>query len=265
MVFGSSFTYDGINSDSYNVIMCSIDSFGLDDIDTGLSTEIISDSTSSIERFEYSAKYNSVITFEMTLCNKDFTSLTKNQIRNITKWLTGRKKAAWLSLKNENYDDVNYKCRVISATKKKVGDTVLGLLLKWECSSPYAYTEEYVYNFSINGSNQEVIIYNDTDDTENYLYPNIIIKSKSNMEVFSIYNVSDNNRLTKLKNIVYNEVIQMDNQNGIISTNIHDKKLLPLFEGRKWFRLVEGENILKITGNCDLSISLRFPRKVGDF
>lgn len=265
MVFGSSFTYDGISSDSYQILMCTIDNYGLSDVDMGLSTEIIADSATFLERFEYSANYTSVITFDMTLCKKDFTDFTRPQLRSIAKWLTGRKKSAWLSIKDEAYDDIHYKCRVVSMIKKKIGPNVCGLLLKWECSSPYAYTEEYAYRYSIHGAGQEIILYNDSDDTEHYLYPSLTIQAKDTMASFLIINESDQNRTTKINNIAYNEIIKMDNQNGVLSTNIHDKKLLPLFETRKWFRLAPGENKLKITGNCDLSISLRFPRKAGDF
>lgn len=265
MIYGSSFTYDGVSSDSYNVILCTIDNFGLDEADMGLGTEIIWDSSSLAERYEYASKYSSVLSFEMTLCNKDFTSFTRTQVRSLAKWLTGRTKSAWLSIKDEAYDDLHYNCRVVSMAKKKAGSRVLGLVLKWECSSPFAYTEEYTCRYTITGPGQQVILYNDSDDTEHYLYPCLTIEARDNMDFFSIVNESDQNRETKLNQIAYNEIIRMDNQNGILSTNIHDKALLPLFEGRKWFQLLAGENRLRITGNCNLSISYRFPRKAGDF
>lgn len=265
MVYGSSFIYDGICSDTYNLLLCSFESAN-EESNMGLDTEILYDvSSSSIKRYEYNIKYSGTISLEMTLAKKDFTYFTRIEIREICKWLTGKKSSAWLSILDEEFDDLNYKARVTSISKKKIGGNVAGLIIKWENSSPYAYTSEYTYEYTISQNDYLISFFNDSDDINNYLYPYVEIRAFQNIDRLSIVNTSDNNRLTRINNIVYNEIITMDNENGVIHTNIHDKKILPLFETRKWLRFISGENILKVNGNCNLKISCRFPRKVGDF
>ena len=265
MIYGSSFTYDNISSDTYNVMLCSFNKSGLDDVDMGLDIEILSDTvTSRHDKLEYGMKYSSVLSFNMEISIRGSEYINKNQIRDITRWLSGRNKSSWLVIQNEEYDDVQYYCRVTSIKKKEYGGNVVGFLLTWTCSSPFAYTSEFNYGYDINKENYQLNFFNDSDEYD-YLYPKVRIVVGENTDTITIVNTSDSGRKFKITGLVEGEVIDIDNKNGIIKSNIQNKKMLPLFETRKWLRFRDGENKLIINGMCKVDISFRFARKVGDF
>lgn len=266
MVYGCEFQYDGVSSKEYHLTMCNTENSSMEDADMGLNLDILYDASSAPLRYEYSVKYNETISFLMMVVKDNYSYFTRNEVRDISKWLTGRKTAAWLTIIDTGYDDINYLCRVTGIQARKIASETYALLLTWTSASPYAYSNEETYTYHITQKNQEIHIYCDSDDINDYVYPYLTIETLNNAtDTISIVNKNDNDRLTRIRGLTKYEIITLDNQKGIINTNIHSKRMLPLFETRKWFRLLSGENVIVVNGNCKITVSFRCPRKVGEF
>lgn len=78
-----------------------------------------------------------------------------------------------------------------------------------------------------------------------------------------IINHSDNDRVFALSDLPqdYFLEIEVDNENGVITNNM-DLNLYPYFNF-EFFKLVCGDNLLEVVGNCMLEIQCEFPVNVG--
>ena len=59
----------------------------------------------------------------------------------------------------------------------------------------------------------------------------------------------------------YRFTFEVDNENGVITNNM-DLNLYPYFNF-EFFKLVCGDNLLEVVGNCMLEIQCEFPVNVG--
>ena len=93
------------------------------------------------------------------------------------------------------------------------------------------------------------------------MYPIVSISALSSGDL-SIINKTDNNWISKIKNVKSKERITMDSKVQIISSNLIHELLLNDFN-LGWFRLIPDKN--EYISNMDIIISMtyRVPRKVG--
>lgn len=140
MVYGTSFIFNGQNSQDYNLMLCSIDS---DETETnlGLDYEVMT-YKSNHKVFDYGATYKDVLTFNMTVIHCDETPFDRNQIREIMRWLDNCEQLKWLSYYDSEEElNINYYCRITSKEKIKCGGNIIALKFTITCNSPYAYSE----------------------------------------------------------------------------------------------------------------------------
>lgn len=146
----------------------------------------------------------------------------------------------------------------------------LGYLeLTFRTNSPYAWTMPYIESFNLLNNNTTTIIeIENKSNVLSYFYPKMEISllqlngNATNTKQIKIKNLSDGGREFILginNDLVGNEVIGIDNENGIIKTGnqIHNNVFTKF--NRKWLRFVYGVNRLEVTGKCQLSIKNQFP------
>ena len=76
---------------------------------------------------------------------------------------------------------------------------------------------------------------------------------------FKIFNISNNNKEFSFKDLRFDEVISVDNMNGIIKSS-YPININPYDNfNKQWFELVYGVNKLKIFGKCKINIQAQFP------
>lgn len=181
--------------------------------------------------------------------------------RWILRLLTRIKGYQWMkAVSYELDDDLWYRAKINNVSYKRVGGHIVGIILNMECDSFFAYSKEF--NVTIKAkSNQKFNIFNNTDDLNNYVYPNISILSSS-AGTLSITNVSDNNWISEIKNVKVNEQITIDSKRQIISSNTTHNLILNDFN-LGWFRMVPGKNEYISNFNITIALKYREARKVG--
>lgn len=185
--------------------------------------------------------------------------LDRYELEAIASWLTGHDRYMWLEVEQKDLEDVRYRCIVSSLEIVEYGNIPCALKATVTCDGPYAYLYPQTFEYKISVS-QTINFFNESSHNGFYM-PYMEIEPSSGGD-FCIENLSDDSRkfsFEKLPSLV--KKICIDNDNGII-TNDQDLNIYPYFNF-KFFRLIKGENNLKITGNGILRIICEFPVNVG--
>lgn len=173
--YHGSFTYKNINSKNDKNLM--VVAFDPDNgfSDTFLSMEpIFTESTYGTQRLDYGARYNSVATFSITVIKDDCSDFTRDENRDLLKWLTGARTNSWLDLYNGEEIDYSFFCRVTNVQQRKIDSRVIGLKIEFTSIHPWAWSQ--VKNFgcsvgegSINIDKNDGTIYKDKNG-DTYIY-----------------------------------------------------------------------------------------------
>ena len=125
--------------------------------------------------------------------------ITREEIREITRWLTSNHYPEWLEFDYgvENHTDAKfYKGWFNNVETSVVAGRVYGLKLSFKCTTPFSYTDNIEKQISTGNAYTEYQIKNDSDELYSYCYPKIHIHPKSNGFV-AICNMSDCTVLTE--------------------------------------------------------------------
>lgn len=118
---------------------------------------------------------------------------TDADIREITRWLTSTSSSEYLAF---DYADDEYYCtpyyygQFSDIKPFNVNGDVYGLILVFECSTPYGYTDEIVDTFSCREGISRYTLYNQDDRLNDYCYPTLHITSNMTGDIF-FCNLSD--------------------------------------------------------------------------
>lgn len=263
-VYGKSFSFNGINSSKYDVVLV-----GFNGAETERTTGInYTTNKTELTPFKsvtniYNKKYDDVLRFDISICKSDGKSFTEQERREIVAWITSPVQYALFTIDDCQYDenpyhkDIEYFCTSTNYTEF-VTLGVKGLTFSMECNAPYGFSKEEVTLFD--SLNNVVIINNTSDELTSDYYPIIELKSNFNGEV----TISNNNFPSEIMrlNLLQGQEIVINNKYGDVTDN------LELFDystdtNLVWLRLSSGENIITITGDVVGKIKCRYVRKVG--
>lgn len=114
---------------------------------------------------------------------------TRDEIRQITRWLSSTTIPQLFNTTNENDESLNY-CGIFTNIESfVVGGDVYGFALTFTNDSPFAYSDIIKKSFQLNGNVEDTVL-NNSDLLDDYIYPVIHIKPKSNTD-FYMCNLSD--------------------------------------------------------------------------
>lgn len=165
---------------------------------------------------------------------------------------------------------------------------IYALQCDFECNTPFALSPIQSATNMVDGSLTNTIsVWNYSDEHEDYVYPLITIYPNSIIDPDSqsqdeevapidrqnirITNKTDGNRSIQLNNINAGDTLVMDCRKLTV-TNLHTSSLIT-FEDMGvdvvdyiYFpRLLYGENEIEISGNAQVTITFRYPVKVGAY
>lgn len=262
LVHADSFVYNNISSESFNLMIAY--SEPQEQITTGLSLSISQGDTNkerSIPNF-YGATYNaSALTFSFQIYHKDASPFTDEESAAINRWLSQTEyKPLYFNDKMFGSKYVYY--AIFTEITDMVYNGISGKQLTFVCNSSFAYTRPKKLKYSIDSQSTFDII-NQSDD--GIYYPVIDIQTNTGVR---ITNETDGKYLLISK--PFNGTI--DNEKMMIFDNDH--KILPLSRLGwtlnqssptlfYWLRLLQGKNTITISGKCDITFTMSFPRKVG--
>lgn len=277
--YGDGFTYAGIDSNDFNVILCSFDN--ADDM-TGnfaLKREIISEGFNGrLKNTHYGTKYSAPLEFNITIvknpCKNNRDYFLYDEIQDINSWLTAYNYPQKLIIYSDYLHDVYFNALFTDIEYNKVGDNIVALTFTVVCDSPYAW-EDFNRIFDCSSSTSEthqITFYNNSNEKLKLFYPNLeIISYSPTVQSVSITNKSTDDEDNKVvfQGLKASEIITMDGELLQFTSSDNTQKYKNDITNKlgyfnfEWLYLIPGKNILEVEGNCRLKIYGSYARKVG--
>lgn len=253
--YGLNFIFDGVPSENYGLQIVNFDN-GMVNNTFGVQIEEVQDMVSKRHSpYHYGIKYDNMLTFTMKVARQEaFDAFDKQAIGQ---WLFGHQQYKWLQVVQDDLEDIWFKCILKNPQTIDIANNTYGFTFEVVCDAPWAWTDEYNYNYRINGS-QNISFENISDDN-NYLYP--IITYATTDTNFSIINKTDSSRLFAFSSLDLGENLVINNNFQTIETDSSEKRINNF--NLKWFRLLPGQNELTVLGTGSMLLTMRFPKKVG--
>ena len=223
----------------------------------GLERDMEMGNTNSyrLEPNYYGDKWSAPLAFELHIIknpckysNQKELMFSKNELRQITRWLTSPHYPSWIEFEytsdKNNEEIIYYKGWFNNIETFTVGGGIYGLKLYFTCSTSFGYTDYKNYEIlgiAENTVNQNII--NDSDELENYCYPQIKIVPNSTGQIF-MCNLSDCNILESalLENASLTTIAEnyaMKNWYEIKYTGVDDSPVYLCNENAVQFYLVD--------------------------
>ena len=265
------FKFNGRMSDEYNIVLTK-----LQETSFGMTREIIKGEKTKYraKSNHWGTKYSEDLSFTMTIMKNPCESSYKNlkfqssEIRAINAWLTSPQYPQSLKIFSNYYEEeIEYFAIFTDITTEDEGD-IYELSFVVECNAPYGWSKEYKRELTSTSSAVTALnIHNTSDEYESYVYPKIEIMPTAHGTI-TITSVTDKKTLSfsALKNnkiIIDSEKRKFLDSTGVLLTfediGIQDVDQI-------YFpKLHSGKNELQITGDAEIVLTYKEPRKVGAF
>lgn len=134
------------------------------------------------------------------------------------------------------------------------------ITVHFRCDSPFAYSQTYTRIDNLSSIVTPTLIsptfVNNGDD---YLYPELWIEKVGNGDV-SIKNITNAGMIFLLEDLLDGETVYINNEDGSIESSLSDTYRYDNHNGN-YIELVRGNNILEITGTCNLQWKYKYKIK----
>lgn len=188
-------------------------------------------------------------------------NLDRFEVEAIAAWLIGHDTWKWLEISQSDMETFRYRCIITDLKMITYGNMPWAFSCNVTCDSPFAYTFPEVKTVDVSGET-DFVLYNRS--TYNGFYrPQIVIETSAGGDI-SIVNTSDNDREFKFTGLQTGTPlsISIDNQNQVITNNL-SMNLYDSFN-KKFFRMVRGQNVLKINAtSATIKFVCEFPVNIG--
>lgn len=195
------FTFMGKKLSDLSVKYVSVDFDGDADVNMAMERDMEAGDANryKVEPNYFYDKWNDTLEFELdiikdpcTYLNQSDSIITKSERREITKWLTSSHFPEWLTFSGtgDSADDtIRYFGWFNNIESYSVNAQTFGLKLYFKCTTPFGYTDNLVTSVSCT-TYKNILIANNSDELNSYVYPSIDIIPKANGEIY-ICNMSD--------------------------------------------------------------------------
>lgn len=260
--YGDSFTFDNISSERYGLKITTPKS----DEDINIS-EYTSDLIKTPRRTKFYATKQRVdepLTLAVSIYSE--TPLIRNQIDNIERWLF-RTDGQFRKLRVNQLDmqGYYYNCRLEKMEVETFGNLPYQVNCLLRCDSQFAWQNQQTRIYNIVSTPYTAKFVNIS--SEEPMSPTYIIKSNSaNGTIKIVNNQYTDIRLSTMefKGLQNGEILTLDTEHGIITSNTRTSGLLDLFVYPNFMKLPRGSNEFAITGNIsELKIVYMNARKFG--
>lgn len=246
--FGRSFIYDNIPSETYGLYIMDIDSNEINKSMGSSSMEILEQKIyRKATPYFYGSYPSPKLSFNFSAYSEQ--EMDAEHFALVQKLLFSSRSYRKFAIDQEDMQNIYFNCILNSPQINRVGNLIRGFSCEVICDSPFAWlypkTTTYTYTSSIVNSTETY--YNGSDDTGNYLYPDLVITQNNIAGDISITNLDDSNRIFLFEDLQADEVLIISNNNQTISSSTGLKRL-SLFN-KHFLRLVPGVNRLKVEGN----------------
>lgn len=267
-LFNEKVIIGNFNSSFYGLILSSFDSNGEHDLELGFDTDLTEERIgnnpiTTFINYSYSEKLKFTITFVKDNKNNG-NKFTDFEIRQILRDLSGlNTKYNWM----QRFDSINgetlfYRVILTKVNTKKIGNSVIGIILELECDSPYSYSDEFIRTYNILTSpNNTFSFYCYTDEINKLLPVNATITAPNIISQLTITNTTTNIS-SIITSLSANEIINLNAEKDSINTSVEDKKIINDFN-LKWIKIQSGINTFTVSNPCSIILKYREIKKVG--
>lgn len=264
--WGDYFIFDGIPCTEYGLRLYEVNGVSSGNGSFPSPAEISEDRISGrYKPLFYGIMQNEPLTFKMVFgADKSFVKTNGFfdawDREAISAWLSPVDGYKWLEIEQADMEQVRYRCLIEDLQMVEIGNLPIAFSCTVRCDSPFAYQYPVTYSYNCSGSTN--IILRNLGSYRGGYQPKIKI-TLNGSNTIRIINHSDNDRVFALSDLPqdYFLEIEVDNENGVITNNM-DLNLYPYFNF-EFFKLVCGDNLLEVVGNCMLEIQCEFPVNVG--
>lgn len=262
MFRGYEFTFDGISSLDHGLILCSIGGQGQDNVSFGNVANIVETRIPNrVTPIHHGVRYNDKpLEFQIVFASEN--KMDRYEIQEVAMWLTGHQDYRWLTIEQPDMADYMFKCIITELKPISVSGYPVGFSANVRCDCPYAYGHPVEQSFELYYWN-DIVLRNESSTYE-YIKPHIKFYPITGSPVIEIDNLSDGGRVTEIIYESQDIVIDMDNENEVIVARdpSDEETVLPynMYSGfnMNFFRLVHGDNILRVFGFGTLVITTQF-------
>lgn len=247
------FTFDGIKSSDIGVLAVRMESkatmptIGSASIDHKQNKYRITPHVYSVTRENISLSFK-IMVFDS--CG-NIGKWTPEKYREVGKWLIHNE---YKPLMSPDDNGKMYYAILTDMTDFEIVNNMGHMEVTFATNSPYAWSLPSIEVYSPIGDNP-MILHNASNIVDEY-YPDIYLHSYEKQNI-KMANLTTGQELV-IKNVNKNELLFLDGQNKIITTNVFGKNIFKEFN-REWLYLKYGNNLVKIDGNCKIEFKSQFP------
>lgn len=263
--YATYFIYDNINSYDFGLKITSMDSSGVDRV-PGANSQILSTKIyRNPKPYLFGVEETPVLSIPIEITVP--TELDSTQSSFISRWLFGRRTYKKLQILQPDMMYYHFNSIIINPQVIKVGNTIRGYTAEIVCDSPFAWGNTEVLDFTFGPNNfmiDETITINSLSDSSDYYYPDIEFKMNQFSGSLQVINLSDDiNRQFYISDLYSNEVIRINGNSKLVTSNKREDPINNISGGFKWIRYVPGKNTIKIIGNINyIRFIQNFPKKI---
>ncbi|MGF6375126.1 hypothetical protein M2140_000160 [Clostridiales Family XIII bacterium PM5-7] len=281
MISATSFVFDGISSEDYDIMIYYIGDPGVVE-DHLWETSI--DETRINSRYDphhFGMNINRAVTRQVTFGSKNY--IEREDVERIADWLTSHNTYKWLEIDQDDMTEWRYKAIISNLQLVNVNGLPFAFICDVTLDSQFAYERPSTSSFEIVGGKvksptgiiSDYATITNSSAYDGYIYPKMTIRLAPGTTHFSMENESDISRpfvINVPDDYVINDggdqiIFQVDNKNQIITTNCDNINIFDCFKDEAgnhyFFRLAKGDNKIVFTGDGMVVIECEFLRKVG--
>jgi len=259
--FSKDFVFDGIPSAAHNLFITNLGE-GEAYMSSGNSVDILTEPIFRRAKpyFYGVTQGRNVLSFNCAITSPD--EITAENSGIIQRWLFGHLEYKKLQILQEDLQMSYFNCFLNNPRTLRVGNKIHGYEFTVVCDAPWGWEFEKTLtkSYTIELASETYDFRNKSDDND-YLYPSLVVTFNIFGGDLTLTNNSDNSRAFTLTGFSPSEVVTIDNDRGIISS---DSGLLVMSKFNKnWFRLIRGTNNITLLGNVSsVDMTYSFARKV---
>ena len=268
MLFVNDFEYDGVRSAQYGLFFGHVDTERLKQICGNLEYNQVFYPSLNRQEIHGVNKDEFPLSFDLEIISAE--PISYWSAKEIKKWLFNSptyKKLYASRIKDKTIERINgeekrryVECIFTNPEAMFYADGLHG----WKCtcifSSGWAFQDEIEITYT--DFTENIVIPVDSDNGD-YIYPTFTFSTAATTNPISptIVNTSDNNRTIEIKDIPAQTEVYVDSAIGIITDNT-GTSLYPKLVDQKFLRLVNGDNVLNVSGIIELTVKYQNVRYI---
>ena len=268
--YGTSMVFDGISCEEMGLVMYDFTSNRQSDTTFTSNLEIAEDRIEGRYRsLFYGGSVNTPLSFTMVLCVSEDRAyhhepLDRWDLQKIASWLTGHKEYKWLSIVQEDMEEIRYRCIITNMKAVEVSGNKWGVSFQVTCDSPYAYLKPMVYDYSVSSALTTTL--HSKSAHNGFYYPQLAIKGHEGGTIsIQIANSIETSTFSFTSLPVGMGDLTVDCENGVITaaSGLNPYQYVSYNTPFHFPRFARGDNIITLTGAGRYTFTCEWPVNVG--